>query len=93
MPSWILGPIDHRSEIWSTYPVQRVVVEARDEPEARAQVAGTVSAAAPPNPWLDPDLTSCDEIIAPDVLAPAFQEAWASRKRPGAKAEARVCHQ
>jgi hypothetical protein len=28
MPGWILGPIDHRSEIWNTYPLQRIVVEA-----------------------------------------------------------------
>jgi hypothetical protein len=35
MPKWILGPIDHRAEIWNTYPVQRLVVEATAEREAR----------------------------------------------------------
>jgi hypothetical protein len=93
MPSWILGAIDHRSEIWNTYLVQRVVVAAADEREARAQIAGTMPAEEAPNPWLDRDLTSCDEIMAPDALAPAFRGAWASRRSPGARAEARVFHQ
>jgi hypothetical protein len=62
MPSWILGPIDPRSEIWKTYPLQQVVVEAPDEQEARRQVAETISDALPLNPWLDPGFTSCDEI-------------------------------
>jgi hypothetical protein len=47
MPSWILGSIDPRSEIWKTYPVQRVVVEAPDEQEARRQVAEATSDALP----------------------------------------------
>jgi hypothetical protein len=47
MPSWILGPIDPRSEIWKTYPVQRVVVEPQDEQEARRQVAEATSDALP----------------------------------------------
>jgi hypothetical protein len=41
MPKWIPGPIDHGSEIWETYPVQRIVVEASAEWEAREMVAET----------------------------------------------------
>ena len=63
MPHWILTAVDHRSEIWQVHPVQRIVVEATDEGEARKKVA---AAAAPseeaPNPWLDPALTSCEEV-------------------------------
>jgi hypothetical protein len=50
MPSWLLGPIDHRSEVWNTYPVQRIVVEASAEWEAREKVAETAPEAALPNP-------------------------------------------
>ena len=28
MAHWLLAPLDHRAEIWQTYPVQRIVVEA-----------------------------------------------------------------
>jgi hypothetical protein len=70
MPSLILGPIDHRSEVWNTYPMQRIVVEASAVWEAREKVAETTPETALPNPWMDPDLTSCDQIEAPEVLAP-----------------------
>jgi hypothetical protein len=39
MPHWLLTPIDHRAEIWKTYAVQRIVVEAPDERTAREKVA------------------------------------------------------
>jgi hypothetical protein len=39
MAHWLLTPIDHRAEIWKTYAVQRLVVEAPDERTARKQVA------------------------------------------------------
>ena len=84
MPSWILGPVDHRSEVWTTYPVQRVVVEAADEQGARQQVAGGIPAAARPNPWLDPDLTSCDQISPPEALARPSRGAWAAGASLGA---------
>jgi hypothetical protein len=59
-PRWILTAVDHRAEIWKTYPVQRIVVEARDEHEARKQVAAAAPQHTAPNPWLDPALTSCE---------------------------------
>jgi hypothetical protein len=52
MPRWLLTPIDHRAEIWHTYAVQRIVVEAPDERRARDPQASLL------NPWLDPALTS-----------------------------------
>ena len=70
MVNWILGPIDHRSEIWSTYPVQRIVVEASAEREAREKVAERAVEVPQPSPWIDPALTSCEEITAPETLAP-----------------------
>jgi hypothetical protein len=59
-PRWILTAVDHRAEIWRTYPVQRIVVEARDEHGARKQVAAAAPRHTAPNPWLDPALTSCE---------------------------------
>ena len=41
MPRWMLTPIDHLAEIWNTYSVQRMVVEASAEWEAREKVAET----------------------------------------------------
>ena len=51
---------NHDTDIWKMYPVQRLVVEAPSEREAREQVAEAAEAALPPNPWLDPDLMSCE---------------------------------
>jgi hypothetical protein len=68
MPRWMLAPIDHRAEIWKTYPVQRIVVEAPDERAARKQVAGTAPSKLAPNPWLDPALTSCEEVSRRSTL-------------------------
>jgi hypothetical protein len=64
MPRWLLAPIDHRCEIWKTYAVQRLVIDAPDEREARKQVAKAAARASAPNPWLDPALTSCEKIEA-----------------------------
>jgi hypothetical protein len=61
MPHWILTAVDHRSEIWQVYPVQRIVVEATDEGEARKKVAAAAPLEEAPNPWLDPDLTTCEQ--------------------------------
>jgi hypothetical protein len=61
MPHWMLTPVDHRAEIWQTYPVQRIVVEAPDERGARKQLANA-AATSEPNPWLDPILSSCEEV-------------------------------
>jgi hypothetical protein len=59
MAHWMLAPIDHRAEIWGTYPVQRIVVEAQGRgggsPRRRPQ-------AAQPNPGSYPALTSCEEV-------------------------------
>ena len=62
MPHWMLAPIDHRAEIWQSYPVQRLVVDAPDEAGARELVAKAAPEASLPNPWLDPALTSCEEV-------------------------------
>jgi hypothetical protein len=62
MACWMLAPIDHRAEIWKTYQVQRIVVEAPDERRARTQVADAVSDTPLPNPWLNRALTSCREV-------------------------------
>jgi hypothetical protein len=62
MPHWMLTPIDHRAEIWKTYLVQRIVVEAATERAARQQFAKAVREALLPNPWLDPAVTSCEAI-------------------------------
>jgi hypothetical protein len=62
MPHWMLTPVDHRAEIWQTYPVQRIVVEAPDERSARKQLANAAAARSQPNPWLDPILSSCEEV-------------------------------
>ena len=62
MAHWMLAPIDHRAEIWKTYPVQQIVVEAPNEREARKQVAAAARKPRLPNPWLDPALTSCEEV-------------------------------
>jgi hypothetical protein len=62
MPRWMLAPIDHRAEIWQSYSVQRIVVEAPGEREARKQVANAAPEASQANPWLDPALTSCEEV-------------------------------
>jgi hypothetical protein len=69
VPCWMLTPVDHRCEIWKTYPVQRIVVDAPDEWAARKRVAEAAPWAALPNPWLDPALTSCEEVDgAPGVM-------------------------
>jgi hypothetical protein len=60
MPHWILTAVDHRSEIWKVYPIQRIVVEAPDEREARQKVAAAAPRFPQSNPWLDPALTSCE---------------------------------
>jgi hypothetical protein len=39
MSRWLLAPVDRRCEIWKSYKVQRIVVDAPDEGEARQQVA------------------------------------------------------
>jgi hypothetical protein len=62
MPHWMLAPIDHRVEIWKSYPVQRMVVEAPTERAAREQVAQAAPELPSPNPWRDPALTSCEEV-------------------------------
>jgi hypothetical protein len=62
MAHWLLTPIDHRAEIWQTYHVQRVVVAAPDERRAREKVAAGAPQTLLPNPWLDPALTSCEEV-------------------------------
>jgi hypothetical protein len=64
MAHWLLAPIDHRAEIWQTYRVQRIVVEASAEWEAREKVAQGAPEAALPNPWLDPAATSCEKVEA-----------------------------
>jgi hypothetical protein len=46
MAHWMLAPIDHRAEIWRTYPVQRIVVEAPDEAGARAADRGGARSSA-----------------------------------------------
>jgi hypothetical protein len=61
MAHWLLPPIDHRADIWKTYVVQRIVVTAPDERTARQQVRRCASSAAG-DPWLDPALTSCEEV-------------------------------
>jgi hypothetical protein len=65
MSHWLLTPIDHRSEIWKFYHVQRIVVKAANEREARKQVADAAPQALQPNPWLDQALTSCEKVEAP----------------------------
>lgn len=62
MPHWILTAIDYQSEIWKVYPIQRIVVDAADEREARRKVAEAAPRSPRPNPWLDPALTSCEEV-------------------------------
>jgi hypothetical protein len=62
MPRWMLTPIDHRAEIWNIYSVQRVVVEASAEWEAREKVAEAAPEVPQPSPWLDSALTSCEAI-------------------------------
>jgi hypothetical protein len=71
MPHWIFAPVDHRAEIWQTYHVQRMVVAAPDERAARKQVADAAPWAALPNPWLDPALTSCEEVDGASIVMTA----------------------
>jgi hypothetical protein len=59
MAHWMLAPIDHRAEIWRTYPVQRIVVEAPDEAGARRRIAE----AAPPSSAAEPWLVSCPDLL------------------------------
>jgi hypothetical protein len=61
MAHWLLTPIDHRADIWKIYLVQRIVVAASDERAARQQVRRYVPSAVD-DPWLDPALTSCEEV-------------------------------
>ena len=49
MPRWMLTPIEHRAEIWQSYSVQRIVVEAPGEREARKQFANAAPGASQPN--------------------------------------------
>jgi hypothetical protein len=73
MAHWMLTPLDHRAEIWRAYPVQRIVVEARNEREARKRVADVARGLSPPNPWLDRSLTCCEQVepdAAPKKSAP-----------------------
>jgi hypothetical protein len=65
MAHWLLTAVDHRAEIWNTYPIQRLVVEAPNEREASKQVAAAAPAVSLPNPWLDPILTSCEVAKTP----------------------------
>jgi hypothetical protein len=59
----VAASIDHRSEIWKFYKVQRIVVDAPDEGEARQQVAKRPAPRGSAlNPWLDPALTSCEKV-------------------------------
>jgi hypothetical protein len=62
MSHWMLTPTDHCAEIWKTYAVQRIVVEAPNERSARERVAKTAPTAAHSNPWLDPVLSSCKQV-------------------------------
>jgi hypothetical protein len=62
MSHWMLTPTDHRAEIWKTYAVQRIVVEAPNERSARERVAKTAPITAQANPWLDPVLSSCEQV-------------------------------
>jgi hypothetical protein len=61
---WLLTPIDHRADIWKAYLVQRIVVEASDQSEARKKVAAAAPVKEARNPWLDPALTSCEDAEA-----------------------------
>ena len=85
MAHWLLTAIDHRSEIWNTYPIQRIVVEAADEREARKRVAATAPDASQPNPWLDRALTSCEEVGASHdrSVAGRSEEPPGGQKNPG----------
>jgi hypothetical protein len=65
MAHWLLTPIDHRAKVWKTYAVQRLVVAAPDERTALEQVAQAAPETSEPNPWLDPALTSCEEVDGP----------------------------
>ena len=70
---WMLLPVDHRVRIWDSYPVQRVVVEASNEVEARQKVAGAAPVLDEPNPWLDPAMTRCEQtaVNSPSLRAKA----------------------
>jgi hypothetical protein len=48
MSRWLLAPMNHRAEIWKSYKVQRLVVAAPDEREARQQVAKAAPKGPPP---------------------------------------------
>ena len=61
---WLLAPVDHRAEIWQAYPVQRIVVHASDEQDARRKVAEAAPELEEPNPWLDPAMTCCEPAMA-----------------------------
>jgi hypothetical protein len=59
----LLAAIDHRSEIWKFYKVQRIVVDAPDEGGACQQVAKRLALRGSAlHPWLDPALTSCEKV-------------------------------
>ncbi len=77
MAIWTLSPTDEASEIWSTYELfRRIVVRAQNEGEARRLAKlGTFGnnrrererprgalTELPPNPWENPNETSCTEI-------------------------------
>jgi hypothetical protein len=62
MGRWLLTPIDHQADVWKTYPVQRIVIEAPSECEAREKIAQAADAQLPKNPWLDSALSSCEPV-------------------------------
>jgi hypothetical protein len=64
MPRWLLTAADHHAPIWETYLIQRLVVEASNEQEARRKVAEAAPQADEPNPWLDPTMTCCEPAMA-----------------------------
>jgi hypothetical protein len=59
-------------KVWETHHVQRIVVQAPNEREARKQVAKAGPMKEAPNPWLDPALTSCVKIDEGGEKAPAM---------------------
>jgi hypothetical protein len=71
MSRWLLAPTDCQADVWKTYAVQRIVVEAPDERTARKQVAAAAPGTVAPDPWLDPALTTCEQVDDGGKGAPA----------------------
>jgi hypothetical protein len=71
MSRWLLAPTDCQADVWKTYAVQRIVVEAPDERTARKQVAAAAPRTVAPDPWLDPALTTCEQVDDGGKGAPA----------------------